>query len=188
MGRVDEARALLERCDEAPALMRIPFAMAAFARARGLVAAAENDLVAAAVALEEAVELGARCERPLELGRTLLALGAVQRRARRKQTARLTLGRAVEIFAGLGAQVWAQRAERELGRIGGRSAPRGELSETEAEIVELVVAGRSNKEVAEALHLSAKTVEWNLSKIYGRLGVRSRTELAAARRAPRSTA
>ena len=69
-----------------------------------------------------------------------------------------------------------------MGRIGGRSAPRGEFSATEAEIVELVVAGNSNKEVAHALHLSPKTVEWNLSKIYRRLGVHSRTELVAARK------
>jgi DNA-binding NarL/FixJ family response regulator len=83
--------------------------------------------------------------------------------------------------------VWAERARRELARIGGRSAPRGELSGTEADIVELVVLGRTNKEVAEALHLSAKTVEWNLSKIYKRLGVHSRTELAAAQRTPAHT-
>ena len=184
LGRVDEGRALLERCDEAPALTRIPSAMAAVARARGLLAGAADDLAAAEVALDEAVELGARCDRPLELGRSLLALGVVQRRRRQKQTARLTLGRALDIFTGLGAAVWARRAERELGRIGGRSAPRGELSGTEAEIVKLVVAGHSNKEVAEALHLSAKTVEWNLSKVYRRLGVHSRTELAATRRPP----
>ena len=85
-------------------------------------------------------------------------------------------------MAGLGAPLWAGQARRELSRIGGRSAPRQGLSGTEAQIVELVVAGRSNKEVARALHLSTKTVEWNLSKVYRRLGVRSRTELAASQR------
>jgi DNA-binding NarL/FixJ family response regulator len=83
--------------------------------------------------------------------------------------------------------LWAERAHRELARIGGRSTPRGELSATEAEIVKLVVAGHSNKEVAAVLHLSSKTVEWNLSKIYNRLGVHSRTELAAAQRIPAPT-
>jgi DNA-binding NarL/FixJ family response regulator len=96
--------------------------------------------------------------------------------------ARQTLVHASEIFSRLGAVLWEERARRELARIGGRSTPRGELSATERDIVELVVLGRSNKEVAEALHLSAKTVEWNLSRIYTRLGVHSRTELAAARR------
>ena len=46
------------------------------------------------------------------------------------------------------------------------------------DVIELVAAESSNKEVATTLHLSAKTVEWNLSKIYRKLGVRSRTELA----------
>jgi DNA-binding NarL/FixJ family response regulator len=57
-----------------------------------------------------------------------------------------------------------------------------ELSATEEQIAELVRSGRSNKEIAGALHLSVKTVEWNLSKIYRKLGVRSRTELGAASR------
>ncbi len=84
------------------------------------------------------------------------------------------------MFDRLGARPWAARARRELGRIGGRKAAAdGALSATESEIVELVVAGRSNKEVAQALHLSPKTVEWNLSKVYRKLGVQSRTELAA---------
>ena len=69
----------------------------------------------------------------------------------------------------------------ELGRIGGRhSAAAGTLSATESEIARLVAAGRTNREVAAALHLSARTVEWNLSKLYRKLGVRSRTELAGA--------
>ena len=182
LGRVEEGRALLASCDEAPGLMRLPWARSAAAHARGLLDAAEGNLASAELALEEAVELGEAWGSPLPLGRSLLALGSVQRRARKKQAARATLARSLEIFEQLGAPLWAERARRELGRIGGRSVPRGELSATEAEIVELVVAGRSNKEVAQALHLSPKTVEWNLSKIYGRLGVHSRTELAAARR------
>jgi DNA-binding CsgD family transcriptional regulator len=67
----------------------------------------------------------------------------------------------------------------ELRRIGGRIASDHELSETERQIVELVVAGRRNSEVAAELNLSPNTVAWNLSKVYRKLGVRSRTELAA---------
>jgi DNA-binding NarL/FixJ family response regulator len=183
LGQVPEGLALLERCDEVPAFMRIPEVMTAAARARGLLAAAAGDLVAAEAALEEAVEAVAGRDSPLELGRSLLALGCVQRRLRKKQTARLSLNQALEIFEELGARVWAERSRRELARIGGRSAPRGELSGTETEIVKLVVAGYSNKQVAQALNLSSKTVEWNLSKIYNKLGVHSRNELAVARRA-----
>ena len=64
-------------------------------------------------------------------------------------------------------------------RIGGRTASKSELSETERQIVALVVAGRRNSEVATELSLSPNTVAWNLSKIYRKLGVSSRTELAA---------
>ena len=63
--------------------------------------------------------------------------------------------------------------------IGGRTTSDGELSETERQIVELVAAGRRNREVAAELSLSPNTVAWNLSKIYRKLGVASRTELAA---------
>jgi DNA-binding CsgD family transcriptional regulator len=53
-----------------------------------------------------------------------------------------------------------------------------ELTDTERRVVELVCAGRTNHEIAERLELSPKTVEWNLTKIYRKLKVRSRTELA----------
>ena len=179
MGRVEEGRALLDRTKEAPAMMRLPWPAAAAARAAGLLSAAEGDLQRAERELEKAVSIGERLGWPLELGRSLLALGTVQRQARKKQVARATLERAVVVFSRLGANPWAERARRELGRIGGRKSARDGLSTTESEIVELVVAGRSNKEVAQALHLSPKTVEWNLSKVYRKLGVHSRTELAA---------
>ena len=83
-------------------------------------------------------------------------------------------------FERLGARALdAQKTRSELRRIGGRTASSNELSETERRIVELVVAGRRNREVAAELSLSPNTVAWNLSKIYRKLGVSSRTELAA---------
>jgi len=72
-----------------------------------------------------------------------------------------------------------EKARSELRRIGGRTASDGELTETERRIVELVVAGRRNSEVAGELSLSPNTVAWNLSKVCRKLGVTSRTELAA---------
>jgi DNA-binding NarL/FixJ family response regulator len=155
--------------------------VAASARCRGLIDAADGALEAAEASLLEAVEIGGGVGMPLELGRSLLALGTVQRRQRMKQAARTTLERALAVLTEFGARVYADRARQEIARIGGRAAPATGLSATEADIVELVRAGRSNREVASALHLSPKTVEWNLSKIYRKLGVRSRTELAARR-------
>jgi DNA-binding NarL/FixJ family response regulator len=75
--------------------------------------------------------------------------------------------------------MWADRSRSELRRIGGRTASDRELSETERLIADRVVAGLRNREVAADLHLSPHTVSWNLSKIYRKLGVTSRTELAA---------
>ncbi len=80
---------------------------------------------------------------------------------------------------GLGARLWLEKGRSELRRIGGRTASQDQLSETERQIVELVVAGRRNRDVAADLNLSPNTVAWNLSKIYRKLGVSSRTELAA---------
>ncbi len=157
-------------------------AVRAFAhRARGLLHAARGDQERAIAALEAAaVEPEPPQEaNPFELARTLLALGTVQRRAQHKRVAHETLERAVGIFERLGARVWSEKARSELRRIGGRTASAGELSETERRIVELVVAGRRNREVAAELSLSPNTVVWNLSKIYRKLGVSSRTELAA---------
>jgi DNA-binding NarL/FixJ family response regulator len=179
LGRIDEARALLESGEEAARATGLSWIRMIVARARGLVAAADGDLADAETALEEAVEAGRAAGSPLELGRSLLALGSVQRRRRKKQAARETLTEALEILDDLGSRIWAERTQRELDRIGGRSVSRSELSATEAEIAALVGAGRSNHEVAAALHLSPKTVEWNLSKIYRKLGVHSRTEMAA---------
>jgi DNA-binding CsgD family transcriptional regulator len=150
-------------------------------RCRGLLLAARGDRERAIEVLETAAmepdpPQGAN---PFELARTLLALGTVQRQGRHKRVAREALERAAAIFERLSARLWLEKAWSELRRIGGRTASDGELSETERRIVELVVAGRRNSEVAAELSLSPNTVAWNLSKIYRKLGVSSRTELAA---------
>ena len=150
-------------------------------RCRGLLLAAHGEHEPAievlnAAAVEPDPPQGAN---PLELARTVLALGTVQRRAQHKRDARETLEGAALRFERLGARLWAARAHSELRRIGGRPASANALSETERRIVELVVAGHRNREVAAELSLSANTVAWNLSKIYRKLGVSSRTELAA---------
>jgi DNA-binding CsgD family transcriptional regulator len=116
---------------------------------------------------------------PFEQARTLLILGRVHRRAQHKRVARETLDRALAIFERLGARGWEDKTRSELRRIGGRAASNVHLSETERRIVALVVAGRRNREVADELSLSPNTIAWNLSKVYRKLGVSSRTELAA---------
>lgn len=158
-----------------------PWALALTGRCEGLLAEARGEHERAVVALHEALAQHARQDRPPERARTELALGRALRRAHQKRAARETLERSRSTFQAIGAKLWAARAERELARIGGRAASaEGRLSATEDGIAQLVAAGKTNQEVALALHISARTVEWNLSKIYRKIGVRGRTELAAA--------
>jgi DNA-binding CsgD family transcriptional regulator len=151
------------------------------ARADGLLAAAHGDYVVSIASLERSRELieDLPAPRPYELARTLLALGQVQRRARQKAEARRTLEQALEIFDRLGSKVWAEQARRELDQLGGRPSSSGALTATEARVAASVASGRTNAEAARELFMSPKTVEWNLSKIYKKLHVRSRAELAA---------
>jgi DNA-binding CsgD family transcriptional regulator len=74
--------------------------------------------------------------------------------------------------------VWAERAQAELARVGGRPPSSGALTATERRVAELVAEGLQTKQVAGRLFVSPKTVEGHLSRIYEKLGVRSRTELA----------
>jgi len=105
--------------------------------------------------------------------------GAVERRAKRKREARETLRRALDTFEKLGAPLWAEKASAELARIGGRVPALLGLTPTEGRVAELVASGSTNREVAEALFVSVHTVEANLKRIYRKLGIRSRTELAS---------
>jgi DNA-binding CsgD family transcriptional regulator len=179
LGRLDEAEALLAPFEDAGRSLDRAWAMATGARCRALVLAARGDLQGASDAADEAVRQHERLPLPFELGRTLLVSGAVQRRAKRKREARDTLTQALEIFEGLGAAAWSERTRAELARIGGRAASSVDLTPTEARVAELVAGGSTNREAADALFVSVHTVEANLKRIYRKLGIRSRTELAS---------
>ncbi len=115
--------------------------------------------------------------------RTLLALGRAHRRSRRWGAARRVLEQAVEAFDALGSPGWAEQARAELARVGARRPrPSGELSDAERRVAELAATGRANKEIARALFISVHTVETHLTRAYAKLGVRSRTQLAARMR------
>ena len=153
-------------------------ALASSARCRGLLASGRGDAEAAWALLADAIDRGADVALPLDRARTVMALGVVERRLQRKRAARETLEEALAAFEGVGARLWAQRVRDELQRIGGRRAESGELTAAERRVAELVGQGLSNREVASALFVSAKTVEFHLRNIFRKLGVRSRTELA----------
>jgi DNA-binding CsgD family transcriptional regulator len=119
---------------------------------------------------------------PFEHGRTELCLGERLRRARRRMDAREPLQRALAAFEQIGAEVWAERARRELRATGERARRRVPeaadlLTPQELQVALQVVAGASNREAAAALFLSPKTIESHLNSVYRKLGIRSRTEL-----------
>jgi DNA-binding CsgD family transcriptional regulator len=121
---------------------------------------------------------------PFELGRTELCHGERLRRARRLRDAREPLRRALQRFEALGAAPWAARARSELRGAGGAGGAvqieaTRELTPQELEVALAVAGGASNREVAAALYMSPKTVEAHLTRSFKKLGVRSRTQLAA---------
>ncbi len=120
---------------------------------------------------------------PYERARTQLAYGERLRRDRRIAEARLQLRRALDTFDGVSTRLWAERARGEL-RATGETVRKRDLSSLdtltsqERRVARLVAAGASNKDVAAQLFLSSRTVEYHLGKVFTKLGVASRVELA----------
>jgi DNA-binding NarL/FixJ family response regulator len=178
-GDLERAQRLLARFEERAARSRIPWSLAVSARCRGLVLAARGELDAAEEALERALAEHERCPMPFERARTLLVQGRLQRRLKRKRQARLCLDEARELFARQGAETWLARVDDELARVAVRRAPE-ELSATELRIARLAADGLTNQAIAEQVFVSVKTVESNLKRAYGKLGISSRAQLARA--------
>jgi DNA-binding CsgD family transcriptional regulator len=177
LGRLDEAEGWIDWLAARGKALDRAWALATAARCRGLLL--ESRGLQAAPEFEAALREHDREGRPFDRARTLLTYGAYLRRRRRKAAARQALEEAEAVFQELGAQLWSARAHDELAQIGGRPSATRALTPTERQIAGRVASGRSNAEVANELFLSPKTVEWNLSKIYRKLRVRSRAELAA---------
>ncbi|MFI5905997.1 ATP-binding protein [Dactylosporangium sp. NPDC051541] len=150
------ARALVERC-------------------RGLVDGTDAGFV-------RALALHAGAGRPFDAARTALLLGESLRRRRRRVEARGHLRSALETFERLGATPWAHLARVELEATGETVRKRepgaaARLTPQESQIVRLVTEGGTNREIAGQLFLSPRTVEYHLHKVFGKIGVASRTEL-----------
>jgi DNA-binding CsgD family transcriptional regulator len=179
LDRLDDAEATLRWYESCAKKTRRRSALAAAERCRGLLLAARGDVAPSLSAFERALGKHDRVPMPFERARTLLAAGVTRRRAKQKRAARDAIDEARGVFENLGARLWSERARAEIGRIGGRTAAVG-LTSTERRLADLVAQGRSNKEVAAALFVTVKTVEATLSRIYGKLHVRSRAELVRA--------
>lgn len=146
-------------------------------RSRALVRAAQGDPEAALRETEAAVAASNFLVSPFEVARTLLVHGQILRRAKQRRAAADALGRALAIFERLPAPLWAQRARAEAARLGARRSAGPSLTPSEREVAELASRGLTNREVAERLFVSHKTVEASLSRVYSKLGIRSRAEL-----------
>jgi DNA-binding CsgD family transcriptional regulator len=180
LDRRDEAEALLDWYEGNAQRLERASTLASCARCRGFLAARAGDARAALAAYEEALEMHAKVDLPLDRGRTLLALGVAQRRGKRRREARETLEEALGLFERMGAALWAERARAELKRISGRAPTPGALTPAEERVASLVAEGKTNREVAAALFLSDRTVEGHLSHIFGKLGLRHRAEVGPA--------
>jgi DNA-binding CsgD family transcriptional regulator len=179
LDRVEDARPRLELWERRAAQTQRLWALAAAARYRGLLGA--DDEIDARFA--EALVLHERTPSPFERARTELCYGERLRRAGRRADAREHLRAALEAFERLGAVPWAERAKAEL-RATGETARRRDptvaerLTPQELQIALAVGEGRTNRDVAAALFLSPKTIEYHLANVYRKLDVRTRAQLA----------
>jgi DNA-binding CsgD family transcriptional regulator len=147
-------------------------------RSAALLLLARGDAVRALAAADEAAAGFEAAGYPLDRGRALLVAGDALRRLGERRRAAEKLEAAKAIFDDLGAQLWLTRVEEELRRARPRPRRDRELTSAERRVAALVADGRTNREVAAQLFTTVATVEAHLTRIYRKLGVRSRTELA----------
>jgi ATP/maltotriose-dependent transcriptional regulator MalT len=188
LGRREEAQAALEALEEETEASGGVWGRAAAARVRGLLAPDDEFELRfeAAFALYREVTL------PFDEARTELCLGERRRRAGRRADARAPLRKAISTFDRLGAPPWAERARMELRASGEtlRGAPEAaeKLTPQELQVALAVSRGATNREAAAELFLSPKTIDFHLSRIYRKLGIRSRTQLVRALAADQAVA
>jgi DNA-binding CsgD family transcriptional regulator/tetratricopeptide (TPR) repeat protein len=179
VGRLDDAEPLIDALQQNGRRLHRPWMLAVGARCRAMLLAGRRDLGGATTAAERAMTEHDGLPMPFERARTQLLLGDLQRRQRSRETAAATLRAAATTFEELNTPLWAARARDSLDRIHfGPTDTRDVLTTAERRIAELVAAGKTNNDVAAALFVSVKTVEVHLSRIYRKLDIRSRAELA----------
>jgi DNA-binding CsgD family transcriptional regulator len=135
---------------------------------------------------QESVSQLKRSRAAVELARTHLLFGEWLRRAKRRRDARRELRTARDMFEAMGAEGFAERTSTELRATGERARARTpettfDLTPREAQVADLAAAGASNNEIAAQLFVSPSTVEYHLGKVFRKLGVTSRTQLAHLR-------
>jgi DNA-binding CsgD family transcriptional regulator len=180
LGDGARARAYLEPFEHKARELDRGWALAAAARCEGAIATAEGEHERAFGAFERSSAEYERLAMPFERARTLLLEGQARRRLKQRGLARSAFDEALAAFERLGAAPWAARARSERDRLGGRPSASDGLTATERRLATLAATGLTNREVAERAFVSVKTVESNLTRVYRKLGVRSRVGLAQA--------
>jgi DNA-binding CsgD family transcriptional regulator len=177
LGRLAEAEPLVAALERNGRRLGRAWMLAVGARARSMLLAARGDLDAAIAAAQRALTEHDRLPMPFERARTLLVLGQLQRRQRRKEAASASLQHALQIFEALHTPLWADRVRAEVARTNVSPRQGDQLTPSEQRVAELAASGMKNRDIAAALFISPKTVEANLARIYRKLGIRSRAEL-----------
>ena len=180
-GHPEAATDALERLAEMARACSTDWVLDVESRARALVA----DAADAEDLHRHAIERLGRTRFRTELARAHLLYGEWLRREGRRVDAREHLHAAHDMLAAMGMEAFAERARRELVATGKKARKRtaetrDDLTAQERQIAELARTGLSNPEIAARLFLSPRTVEWHLRKVFGKLGIRSRHELASA--------
>jgi DNA-binding CsgD family transcriptional regulator len=185
LGQIDTARQLGDEEVELARAFGAPRALGVALRAAGLVAGRQGG----EALLREAIEVLAGPDTRLEHARALADLGALLRRGNQRVEARHPLRQAVDTAYHLGAGALAQRAETELRATGAK--PRRvlltgleALTASERRIAELAADGLTNREIAQTLFVTARTVEGHLTNVFYKLDVKTRTGLPAALASP----
>lgn len=179
-GRHAEAEDALEVLDRQASETGGRWALATAQRCHGVLAHAQQDEFASC--FDRALELADPRWHHFEIARTHLCYGEALRRTKQHTRAREHLRVALTEFARLGAKPWEEKARSELLAAGDRTTPRlatsgAELSPQELQVALAVAQGLTNREVADRLFLSTKTIESHLARVYSKLGVRSRSQL-----------
>jgi DNA-binding CsgD family transcriptional regulator len=178
-GEPDVAAAAARDLADATVSSGTEWALGVLARSRALLAPDDD----AESLYEVAIDHLKRCRATPQLARARLLYGEWLRRARRRRDAREQLRAAYQMFASMGAEAFAERAAMELAATGKRARARTVetmqlLTSQEERIARLAGEGGSNSEIAAQLLISPRTVEYHLHKVFRKLGVASRTQLA----------
>ncbi|MGW9403303.1 AAA family ATPase [Arthrobacter sp. NPDC055585] len=188
--QLDAAESFLTAFEGVPREREVSSDMARMAWARGRLMAAQGDPDTAREHFEAALGHLRGLNRPYLRARVNFAYGQSMRRAGKRRLASSALRAARELYDSLGAGIYVERCDRELtatgfdtGHAAGPAAPAHinhypQLTAQERAVAGLVAAGATNKEAARALFLAEKTVQYHLTRLYRKMGIRSRSELA----------